>query len=82
MDESQCADEAHGDQAEGQKQSKVEQTQMGMVRFQDDPASQQGDVVGKLQEDRSNVVRRRQAQKLRVFLPKSAKAATASHPVE
>ena len=54
---SRCEDEAHGDQAEGgQKQSKVEQTRVRVVQSQDDPASQQREEVGKLQEDRSKAV--------------------------
>ena len=40
----------------GQKQSKVDQTQMRMVQSQDDRASQRREEVGKLQEDRSKAV--------------------------
>ena len=44
-------------QAEGgQKQSKVDQTQMRMAQSQDGPASQRREEVGKLQEDRSKAV--------------------------
>ena len=46
---SRCEDEARSDQQK-------DRTQMRMVQWQDDPASQRREEVGKLQEDRSKAV--------------------------
>ena len=88
-------DEAHGDQVEGgQKQSKVDQTQIREVHSQDDLASQRREEAGKLQEDRSKAViakvieeatkavEKTCVRRLRVIPPKSAKAATTRIPAE